>query len=225
MRIRHLPETLVNQIAAGEVIERPAAAIKELAENALDAEARRINIEINEGGKSLIRVSDDGYGMISDELVAALDRHATSKLPGDDLLNIAHLGFRGEALPSIASVSRMKIISRAAGTDEAWEISVEGGKKEAPRPASRSQGTTVEVRDLFYATPARLKFLKTDKAEYMAVRETLSRLAMAFPRVAFMLTHNGAASLNLPAASAPADRLGALLGRDFSENSDRKSVV
>ncbi|MBI4031767.1 MAG: ATP-binding protein, partial [Proteobacteria bacterium] len=107
MRIRHLPETLVNQIAAGEVIERPAAAIKELAENALDAEARRINIEINEGGKSLIRVSDDGYGMSRDELVAALDRHATSKLPGDDLLNIAHLGFRGEALPSIASVSRM----------------------------------------------------------------------------------------------------------------------
>lgn len=219
MRIRHLPETLVNQIAAGEVIERPAAAVKELVENALDAGARRITVDINEGGKSLIRISDDGCGMSREELPAALDRHATSKLPGNDLLNIAHLGFRGEALPSIASVSRMTITTRAANAAEAWEISIEGGKKGAPRPASRPQGTTVDVRDLFYATPARLKFLKSDKAEYMAVKETLSRLAMAFPQVAFTLTHNGAGSLNLPAASAPADRLGALLGRDFADNS------
>lgn len=217
MRIRHLPETLVNQIAAGEVIERPAAAVKELVENALDAEARRIAVDINDGGKSLIRISDDGCGMSREELVAALDRHATSKLPGDDLLNIEFLGFRGEALPSIASVSRMTITSRSGS--EAWEITVEGGKKGEPKPASRSQGTTVEVRDLFYATPARLKFLKTDKAEYMAVKETLSRIAMAFPKVTFTLTHNGAASLNLPAAPSPANRLDALLGRDFASNS------
>ena len=219
MRIRHLPETLINQIAAGEVVERPAAAVKELVENALDAGAQRITVEINEGGKSLIRISDDGCGMNRDELIAALDRHATSKLPGNDLLNIAHLGFRGEALPSIASVSRMTIASRAQETDEAWEITVNGGKKDEPRPSSRPEGTVVEVRDLFYATPARLKFLKSDRAEFMAVKDIMSRLAMAFPAVAFTLVNNSTTSLNLPAASAAADRLGALLGRDFADNS------
>ncbi|HTK84559.1 MAG TPA: DNA mismatch repair endonuclease MutL, partial [Patescibacteria group bacterium] len=218
MRIRHLPETLVNQIAAGEVIERPAAAVRELVENALDAGARHITVEIAEGGKSLIRIVDDGGGMSREELVAALDRHATSKLPDDDLLLIKHLGFRGEALPSIASVSRMIITSRLKGANESWEIQVEGGRKGQPRPAALAQGTVVEVRDLFYATPARLKFLKTDRAEYGAVKDTLSRLAMAFPAVAFRLIHDSETVLNLPAITAPAERLSALLGRDFADN-------
>ena len=156
MRIRHLPDHLVNQIAAGEVIERPAAAVKELVENALDAGARSVEIDLRDGGKSLILVRDDGFGMNDAELVAALDRHATSKLPDDDLVHIRHLGFRGEALPSIASVSRLSIKSRAAGADEAFEITAAGGRKEAPAPTAHAVGTTIEVRDLFYATPARL---------------------------------------------------------------------
>lgn len=218
MRIRHLPETLVNQIAAGEVIERPAAAVRELVENALDAGAARIDIDINDGGKGLIRVSDDGGGMSREELVAALDRHATSKLPDDDLVHINHMGFRGEALPSIASVARMMIASRREGSGEAWQITAEGGKKQNPVPAARAAGTVVEVRDLFYATPARLKFMKSERAEYSAVKDTVARLAMAFPHVAFSLRHNGAVSLNLPAVSSPAERLAALLGRDFADN-------
>jgi DNA mismatch repair protein MutL len=218
MRIRQLPETLVNRIAAGEVVERPAAAVKELVENALDAGARRIVIDITEGGRSLIRVSDDGGGMDRDELSVALDRHATSKLPDDDLLYINYLGFRGEALPSIASVSRMSIVSRRAGSDQAWEIVAEGGRKGDPRPAARAVGTTVEVRDLFYATPARLKFLKGERAEYMAVRDMAARLAMAYPSVAFALTHDGASALNLPAAESSPERLAALLGREFIDN-------
>lgn len=219
MRIRHLPETLVNQIAAGEVIERPAAAVKELVENALDAGARRVAVDIADGGKSLIRVTDDGCGMTRDELVAALDRHATSKLPDDDLLHVKYLGFRGEALPSIASVSRLTVTSRAMGSSDSWSITVEGGRKGEPKPAALAAGTVVEVRDLFYATPARLKFLKTDRAEYGAVKEILSRLAMVNPGVSFRLTHNGAVSFDLPVAAAPADRLAALLGRDFPDNS------
>ena len=218
MRIRHLPETLINQIAAGEVIERPAAAVRELVENALDAGAKSIAVEIADGGKSLIRVTDDGGGMSREELVAALDRHATSKLPDDDLLLIKYMGFRGEALPSIASVSRMSVTSRLKGSGESWELQIEGGKKSAPRPAALPQGTIIEVRDLFYATPARLKFMKSERAEYGAVKDTLSRLAMAFPAVAFRLSNNGETFLNLPAVAAPADRLSALLGRDFADN-------
>lgn len=217
MRIRHLPDTLVNQIAAGEVIERPAAAIKELVENSIDAGADMVEVEIRDGGKSLIRVSDNGSGMSSEELVAALDRHATSKLPDDDLSHISHLGFRGEALPSIASVSRMSIATRMAG-GEGWEIAIEGGKKGAPRPSGHPSGTKIEVRDLFYATPARLKFLKSDRAEYSAVKDTLSRLAMAFPRVGFRLIHEGKTALNLPATTSAKERLGAILGRDFADN-------
>ena len=218
MRIIQLPETLINQIAAGEVIERPAAAVRELVENALDAGARNIKIDLTAGGKSLIRVSDDGFGMSRAELVAALDRHATSKLPDGDLANIRHLGFRGEALPSIASVARVSICSHAANAAETWEIYVEGGNKEKPKPAARAVGTTVEVRDLFYATPARLKFLKSDRAEYDAVRDVLARLAMAFPHVTFSLNHNGAGTLNLSGVTSAAERLAALLGRDFPEN-------
>lgn len=220
MRIRYLPETLINRIAAGEVIERPAAAIKELVENSLDAGATKIDVDIRDGGKSLIVVSDNGHGMGRDDLIAALDRHATSKLPSDDLLNIAHLGFRGEALASIAGVSRMHIKTREKGKD-AWEITCEGGKKEQPSPSSHPLGTQIEVRDLFYATPARLKFLKTDRAESMAVKDTLSRLAMAFPHVSFRLSSDGAVALNLPALLDPQMRLAAILGREFGDNSMR----
>lgn len=225
MRIRHLPETLVNQIAAGEVIERPAAAVKELVENAIDAGATSVAIDLRDGGKSLIRISDNGIGMNHDELIACLDRHATSKLKGDDLLNIFTLGFRGEALPSIGAVSRLSIASRARETpNEAWEIKVEGGRKDAPIPSAHPEGTRVEVRDLFYATPARLKFLKGDKAEYAAVKDTVMRLAMAFPAIGFRLTHNDALSLSLPAATQGdlwdqrRERLSALLGADFAAN-------
>ncbi|MCD8563323.1 MAG: DNA mismatch repair endonuclease MutL, partial [Alphaproteobacteria bacterium] len=217
MRIRYLPETLVNQIAAGEVIERPAAAVKELVENAIDAGASRVDVSLVDGGKSLIVVKDDGGGMSRDELIASLDRHATSKLPGEDLLNIEHLGFRGEALASIAAVSRVSIKTREAG-GEAWEITAEAGKKYDPVPSSHPSGTQVEVRDLFYATPARLKFQKSERAEYMAVKDMLSRLAMAYPEVAFTLTHDGVKSLNLPATASPQARLSALLGKDFGEN-------
>lgn len=223
MRIRHLPDHLVNQIAAGEVIERPAAAVKELVENALDAGARVIDIDLREGGKSLIMVRDDGMGMNAAELDAALDRHATSKLPDDDLVHIQHLGFRGEALPSIASVSRLSIRSRAQDAQDAFEIRADGGKKSEPAPAAHPQGTTIEVRDLFYATPARLKFLKTERAEAAAVKDTLSRIAMAFPQVAFKLTHDEKTTLHLPPEQADMlqarrGRLSAILGKDFGDN-------
>ncbi|QQG36169.1 MAG: DNA mismatch repair endonuclease MutL [Micavibrio aeruginosavorus] len=227
MRIRHLPDILVNQIAAGEVIERPAAAVRELVENAIDAGSTRIGVDIREGGKSLIRVVDDGCGMTREELIAALDRHATSKLPDDDLLDIRHLGFRGEALPSIAAVSRLTIRTRMQNqtVDQGgWEIRVEGGRKGEPQPAAHHQGTWIEVRDLFYATPARLKFLKTDRSEFDAVKDTMQRLAMAFPHVAFKLDHDGqtvfshAAALEADRNEARRTRLAAVLGRDFADN-------
>jgi DNA mismatch repair protein MutL len=216
-RIRHLPENLVNQIAAGEVLERPAAAVKEMVENAIDAGAKKIDVRIEDGGISLIVINDDGHGMSREDLIAALDRHATSKLPDDDLSNIAFLGFRGEALPSIASVSRMSIKTREQGAD-AWEISVEGGKKSDPAPSSHPKGTHIEVRDLFYATPARLKFQKSPRAEYMAVKDTLMRLAMAHHGIAFSLTHDGKSSFSYPATLDPQSRLGTVLGREFGEN-------
>lgn len=186
MIIRRLPESLVNRIAAGEVIERPAAAVKELVENALDAGATQIEITIRDGGQTLLSVSDNGRGMNSDELLLAVERHATSKLPDEDLWNIQSFGFRGEALPSIGSVSRMTITSRAQGSDEAWQISIDGGEVSAPRPASLTAGTKVEVRDLFYATPARLKFLKTTRTENDYAREAIERLAMAYPHIDFI---------------------------------------
>jgi DNA mismatch repair protein MutL len=217
MRIRYLPETLINQIAAGEVIERPFAAVKELVENSIDAGATQIDVDLRSGGKSLITVRDNGHGMDRADLIAATDRHATSKLSGDDLLNIAHLGFRGEALASIGAVSRLKIMTRASGQD-GWEIRVEGGRKFDPAPSSHPAGTQIEVRDLFYATPARLKFMKTERAELMAVKDTLLRLAMAFPNVGFSLSHDGKSVFNYPPASDPQDRLSAILGRDFGDN-------
>ncbi len=217
MRIRHLPETLINQIAAGEVIERPAAAVKELVENALDAGSTAIDVIIEDGGKSLIIVRDNGHGMNATDLEAALHRHATSKLPDDDLLNIQHMGFRGEALPSIGAVSRLKISTRDQGKD-AWEIIVEGGKKSAVTPSAHPKGTQVEIRDLFYATPARLKFMKSERAEYMAVKDILTRLSMGFPHVSFKLTHNGKDMMNHRAVLDSQSRLATILGKEFGEN-------
>lgn len=215
--IRYLPETLINQIAAGEVLERPAAAVKELIENALDAGARRIDIDLIEGGKTRIAIADDGHGMSREDLSAALDRHATSKLPDDDLLHVAHLGFRGEALASIAAVARVEMHSRDSGSGESWVIRAQGGQKSEPTPSAHPQGTRIIVDDLFYATPARLKFQKTARVEYAAVKDMVTRIALAYPGTAFRLTHDGEVKLQLSAAAAE-ERLRALLGRDFLEN-------
>jgi DNA mismatch repair protein MutL len=219
MKIRQLPPVVVNRIAAGEVIERPAAAVKELVENAIDAGAARIDITLRDGGQSLIAVADDGEGMSGDELALAVERHCTSKLPDDDAFEIRQLGFRGEALPSIGAVSRLRIVSRPAGADGAWELLVEAGKKHAPAPAALAHGTRVEVRDLFFATPARLKFLKTPRSERDQAIDMVKRLAMACPHIAFTVTgDDDRILLRLPVTGAREARLAALLGRDFAEN-------
>jgi DNA mismatch repair protein MutL len=224
--IRLLPPVLINRIAAGEVIERPAAAVKELVENAIDADATRIDIALREGGQALILVADNGLGMMPAELTLAVERHCTSKLPEDDLSRIAALGFRGEALPSIGAVSRMRIVSRPRETENASEIAVEAGEKHGPMPAAHPPGTRVEVRDLFFATPARLKFLKTPRTERDLAVDTVRRLAMAYPGIAFTVTGDDervllrlAAAAESGAAHARRIRLAALLGRDFAENS------
>ena len=173
MNIRLLPQNLINQIAAGEVVERPSSALKELIENAIDAGANKIDITVIDGGKTFFSVSDNGKGMTPNELELAVERHATSKLPDDDLFHIDFLGFRGEALPSIASVSKLTITSRTRDAADAWSIRIQGGQKAPPKPAARQQGTTVEVRDLFYATPARLKFLKAPQTEMMYIKEII----------------------------------------------------
>jgi DNA mismatch repair protein MutL len=226
MPIRRLPETVVNRIAAGEVIERPAAAIKELVENAIDAGATRIDVTLTEAGRSLIAVVDDGTGMAVDQLLLAVERHATSKLPDDDLLRIATLGFRGEALPSIGAVSRLTVTSRPREAAEAWSLAVEGGAVARPVPAAHPPGTRVEVRDLFYATPARLKFLKGDRAELSAAVDTVERLAMAHPQVAFYLTADGRPQIKLATApgligdpeAARLERISAVVGKEFFDN-------
>src|SRR5277367_873555 len=206
MPIRRLPESLVNRIAAGEVVERPAAAVKELVENALDAGATRIEVTLRDGGQSLIRITDNGHGMMRDELVLAIERHATSKLPDEDLWNIHSFGFRGEALPSIGAVARLAITSRAKGSDEAWRIEVEGGVLSEPRPAALTEGTQVEVRDLFFATPARLKFLKTARTENDFAREVIERLAMAHPEVDFTLQEDDKRPVRFAAQGLLADQ-------------------
>ena len=224
--IRRLPETLVNQIAAGEVVERPAAAVKELVENALDARARHIDVTMGDGGRALISVTDDGCGMTADEIVLAIERHATSKLPDDDLVRIETLGFRGEALPSIGAVARLNVTSRIrdAGDDaQAWSLAVEGGKQGALKPAAQAPGTRIEVRDLFYATPARLKFLKGVRTEVSHAQDALNRLAMAHPHVGFTLSTDGRDLVRLEGAEgdlfdARLRRLGAIMGREFAEN-------
>lgn len=223
MSLRRLPETLVNRIAAGEVIERPAAAVKELVENAIDAGARHIDVVLEDGGRLLISVTDDGCGMTADELELAVERHATSKLPDDDLVDIRTLGFRGEALPSIGAVSRLSITSRAAGASEAYAILIEGGRKESPKPAALGTGTRIEVRDLFYATPARLKFLKTPRTEVDHAADAVKRLAMAHPEVAFSLADENRTRFRYGPAqgdllTARLDRLSAVMGREFADN-------
>jgi DNA mismatch repair protein MutL len=234
MPVRQLPETIVNRIAAGEVVERPASVVKELLENALDAEATRIEIVTDGGGRRLIRVSDDGIGMMRTDLELAVERHATSKLDGDDLLHIRTLGFRGEALPSIGAVARLAITTRHAAEAHAWTIAVEGGAKSAARPAALGRGTRVEVTDLFYATPARLKFLKSERTEAEAVREVVRRLAMSRPDVAFTLAGEDRAPLTwaaaLPGATGRLARLADILGADFRANAvevlaEREGVV
>ena len=224
--IRQLDEAAINRIAAGEVVERPASAVKELVENALDAGARRIEVVIADGGRSLIRVTDDGCGMTAADLPLALSRHATSKIDGTDLLDIRSFGFRGEALPSLGAVGRLTITSRATG-EEAAQIRIEGGRAEPVRPAALSRGTVVDLRDLFFATPARLKFLRTDRTEAQAVADVVRRLAMAEPFVTFILRDatDGEDRTLFRADAEQGDlfdalhrRLATVMGRDFAEN-------
>lgn len=225
--IRQLDESAINRIAAGEVVERPASAVKELVENALDAGARRVDVAYAQGGKALIRVTDDGCGMTAADLPLALSRHATSKIDGSDLLNIHTFGFRGEALPSLGAVGRLTITSRAQGADAAM-VAVSGGRMDPVRPAALTRGTVVELRDLFYATPARLKFLRSDRAEGMAIGDVIRRLAMAEPSVAFTLrdvTDGGEGRLVFRADAETGDlfaalrsRLARVIGADFTDN-------
>ncbi|QFY59205.1 DNA mismatch repair endonuclease MutL [Rhizobium grahamii] len=218
MAIRQLSETLINQIAAGEVIERPASAAKELIENALDAGATRIEIATAGGGKALLRVSDNGSGMDAADLELAVRRHCTSKI-STTLDDIRTLGFRGEALPSIGSVARLSISSRRRDGVDGHEIAMAGGKLLHLRPSASNPGTIVEVRDLFFATPARLKFLKTEKAEAAAITETVKRMAIAFPGVRFVLSGSDRSTLELPATGDDhLARIAQVLGREFREN-------
>lgn len=228
--IRQLDEAAINRIAAGEVVERPASAVKELVENAIDAGASRISIDVADGGKTLIRVTDDGCGITPEQLPLALSRHATSKIDGSDLLNIHTFGFRGEALPSLGAVGRLKITSRAIGA-EAAQIEIAGGMLSPVRPAALRGGTVVELRDLFYATPARLKFMRSDRAENQAISDTVKRLAMAEPAVGFTLrdvSGGGEGRVVFRADALSGDlfdalhgRLMQVLGREFAENALR----
>lgn len=214
-----LPEVVQNKIAAGEVVERPASVVKELAENALDAGAKRVVIELDDGGHRLIRVTDDGCGMGETDLALCLERHATSKIKDvDDIFAITSMGFRGEALPSIGSVSRLTIRTALQDADSGHEVVVEGGKKIRFGPCPPRDGTVVEVRDLFYNTPARLKFMKSPGAEVAAINETVTRLALAWPRVAFRVINSGKTSLDLPVHGNAAERVGCLFGRDLASS-------
>jgi len=223
MPIQQLPSHLVNQIAAGEVVERPASVVKELLENSLDAGARSVHIDLLAGGHKLIRVRDDGAGIPGEELVLALARHATSKISSlADLEAVVSLGFRGEALPSIASVARLTLASRAEGAEGAWQVEADNGRITQPRPAAHPRGATVEVHDLFYNTPARRRFLKTEKTEFGHIEKWVRRLALARPDVAFTMTHNRRTVLDLRAAITPEqqqERLGQLCGEAFAEQS------
>ena len=221
MPIQQLPGHLINQIAAGEVVERPASVVKELVENSIDSGARDIRVDIDAGGAKLIRIRDDGCGIPKSELELALSRHATSKISSlDDLEAVVSLGFRGEALPSIASVSRLVLISRAADAESAWQVDADGGLVSPPRPAAHPQGTTVEVHDLFYNTPARRRFLRTERTEFVHIEKWLRRLALSRPTVAITLVHNGRTVWQLPAAINPEQelaRIGRICGDAFAE--------
>ncbi len=222
MPIQRLPSHLVNQIAAGEVVERPASVVKELVENSLDAGACRVDVEIQAGGQKLIRIRDDGAGIGKDELTLSLARHATSKIASlEDLEAVASLGFRGEALPSIASVSRFALRSRARGISEGWQVEADGGEISEPRPVAHPEGTTVEVHDLFYNTPARRRFLRTERTEFGHIEKWLKRLALSRPEVGFSLSHNQRTVFRLePAGDEDGERkrLARLLGQEFADN-------
>jgi DNA mismatch repair protein MutL len=223
MPIQQLPGHLINQIAAGEVVERPASVVKELVENSLDAGADDIHVDIAAGGAKLLRVRDNGAGIDRNELALALSRHATSKICSlEDLEAVVSLGFRGEALPSIASVARLVLTSRPAGEDTGWQVEADGGEITSPRPAAQSYGTTVEVNDLFYNTPARRRFLRTERTEFGHIEKWLRRLALSRPGVAFTLTHDRRTVLKLPAAASREQqlaRLARLLGDAFADQS------
>jgi DNA mismatch repair protein MutL len=223
-RIRRLPEELANRIAAGEVVERPASVVKELAENALDAGASRVDISIEDGGRSLISVLDDGHGMSPDDLRLCVERHATSKLLDDALVRIRSYGFRGEALPSIGAVARVRIVTRTAEDQCAWSLNVEGGEVGDVRPAAGAMGTRVDVRDLFYRTPARLKFLRSQRSEAEATGEVVRRLALAAPMAGFTLTVDGRESWRFDACLGTPEerrrlRAAAIMGREFRDQS------
>lgn len=218
MTIRLLDPTTINRIAAGEVVERPASAVKELVENALDAGSTQIDITIRDGGQSLIVVRDNGSGMSRGDLELAVERHATSKLPDDDLMNINTMGFRGEALPSIGSVSRLSLTSHDVITNQAWMLSVEGGHKHDVIPANLNKGTIVEVRDLFFATPARLKFLRTPKTEQGHIVDVVTKIALANPTVGFSLRDETRQLFDYAPAESLKDRLTDVLGADFVQN-------
>jgi DNA mismatch repair protein MutL len=215
MTVRLLDPTLINQIAAGEVIERPASAIKELVENSIDAHSTSIDVIVREGGRTLISITDNGHGMNQQDLVMSVERHATSKIPDGDLFNIRSLGFRGEALPSIGAVSRLTVTSRTKDDDTAWRLAVEGGAKGELTPTAFGYGTRVEVRDLFYATPARLKFLKSPTTELSHIVDMLNRLAMAHPQIQFSLVDGDRQVFSY---GLKTDRLSHILGKDFMEN-------
>ncbi|MDP1723625.1 MAG: DNA mismatch repair endonuclease MutL [Alphaproteobacteria bacterium] len=218
MNIRLLPQNLINQIAAGEVVERPASAVKELVENAIDANATYIVVDIIDGGKDLIVVTDNGKGMSKDDLSLAVERHATSKLPKGDLMAIATMGFRGEALPSLGAISRLSLTSRTENETHAWKITIEGGDRSEPQPASHAIGTRVEIKDLFFATPARLKFLKTTTTESNHIAEIMERLALANPTIHFTLRDTKRTIFDFPKTDNVLERLTQIYGKEFKEN-------
>ncbi len=221
MPIQQLPNHLINQIAAGEVVERPASVVKELLENSLDAGAKDVHVDIVAGGQKLIRIRDNGAGIPQDELELALSRHATSKISClDDLESVVSLGFRGEALPSIASVSRLTLCSRTELADTAWQVEANGGAVSEAKPAAHPVGTTIEVHDLFYNTPARRRFLKTERTEFGHIEKWMKRLALSRPDVGFTVTHNRRTVLQLQPATSEAERLkrvGKILGDPFAQ--------
>ncbi|MEY4869040.1 MAG: mismatch repair endonuclease MutL, partial [Pseudomonadota bacterium] len=218
MSIRRLPDALINRIAAGEVVERPASALKELVENAIDAGARQVSIRLGAGGLDLVEVSDDGCGMTADEITLALERHATSKLPDDNIDQVMTMGFRGEALPSIASVSRFQVESRVRGGD-GWGRTVDHGRLIAEGPAAIPPGTRVRVENLFGNIPARRKFLRSARAEYAAALDAVRRLAMARPDIGFTLEHDGRRTLSVQRGMQRPERVAALTSPELAENS------